>query len=32
MAMKYVYFFGAGRADGKGTMKRFVGRQRRRPC
>src|SRR5262245_66620843 len=25
MATKYVYFFGAGRADGKGTMKDLLG-------
>src|ERR1043165_1183405 len=25
MAMKYVYFFGAGKADGKGTMKDLLG-------
>src|SRR5882672_950137 len=25
MVMKYVYFFGAGRADGKGTMKDLLG-------
>ena len=25
MATKYVYFFGAGKADGKGTMKDLLG-------